>query len=103
MRRILKDLKNARKENDYFIVMLSISDGSFDGFIKSKVPPNGERRCQRTERHVIRKAFEGEPRLSFRRLTIHMPFSSLTATLSARWDINIRDFDPTKSDPKTKD
>ena len=34
MRRILKDLKNARKENDYFIVMLSISDGSFDGFIK---------------------------------------------------------------------
>ena len=34
------------------------------------------------------KAPEGELRLSFRRLANYMPFSSLTATLSARWDFN---------------
>ena len=53
---------------------------------RPKVPPSGERRGQRTERHVISKATEGYTRTSFRRLANHMPFSSLTATLSTRWD-----------------
>ena len=48
----------------------------------SKVPPSGERRGQRSERHVFCKAPEEEPRLSFK----HLAFRSLTATLSAWWD-----------------
>ena len=56
--------------------------------LSTKVPPSGERRGQRTERHVICKAPKGEPRLPFWRLANHMPFSSLTATLSARRDFS---------------
>ena len=51
----------------------------------TKVPPSRERRGQRTERHVICKAPEGEPQLSFRRLA-NPKFRSLIATLSALWD-----------------
>ena len=53
-----------------------------------KVPPYRERQGQRPKRHVICKAPEEEPRVSFIRLANHMTFSSLTATLSARWDFN---------------
>ena len=56
----------------------------------SKVPPSGERRGQGTERHAICKAPKGEPRLLFWRLANDMPFSSLTATLSARRDFKSR-------------
>ena len=38
----------------------------------------GLRHGQRIERQVICKAPEGEPRISFRRLANHMPFSFLT-------------------------
>ena len=57
------------------------------GITYIKVPPSGKRRGQKIERHVICKAPERDPGISFRRLANRMPFSSLTATLSARWVI----------------
>ena len=47
-----------------------------------KVLPNGERRGQRTERHVICKAIEGEPLLSFRRKSHDVQFSDRNALRS---------------------
>ena len=41
----------------------------------TKVPPSGERRGQRPERHEICKAPEGEQRLFFSRLANYMTFS----------------------------
>ena len=65
---------------------LSTSKSHLRVFILTKVPPSRERRSQKTERQVICKAPEEEPRLSFRHLANHMLFRSLTATFSTRWD-----------------